>query len=286
MREHNTDMKTNKELYTNASVIIGGAVCAVLMANNIMGRMSDWNEPSLFPGFRIMCGLCFPILYFWVGTLLRTWIKEPKWWFQILIAGATIYGMYFYRHYAENWGYADALFLSMAGIGFLIPPKILLSSSQNRGWLSLLMILLSAFCYTALTTVKDRLLWGPIIPEHPDMELMMETILVNAEPLMVIIATYFVAQFAFSEVGQKLGSQVWFRGIVAVPCIYVFLGYLSRLLTTRMFFYAISYVYYSPFMWFIVQPITIYLVVLLYRMIREWRKKKEDRVSWKELARL
>ena len=282
MREYNTVMKSSKDLYTNASVIIGGAVCTVLMANNIIGRMSEWDQPSVFPGFRIMCGLCFPILYFWVGTLLRNWIKNPKWWFQILIAGATIYGMYFYRHYAENWGYADALYLSMAGIGFLIPPKMLLSSSQNRGWLSLVMILLSAFCYTSLTTVKDRLLWGPIIPEHPDMELMMETILVNAEPLMIIIAT----QFAFSEVGQKLGSQVWFRGIVAVPCLYVFLGYLSRLLTTRLFFFAISYVYYSPLMWFIVQPVTIYLVVFLYRLIRESRKKKEERVSWKELAKL
>lgn len=286
MRDHNTEMRTSKELYTNASIIIGGAVCLVLMANNIIGRMSDWNEPSVFPGFRIMCGLCFPILYFWIGTLLRNWIKDPKWWFQILIAGASIYGMYFYRHYAENWGYADALYLSMAGIGFLIPPKILLSSSQNRGWLSLVMILLSSFCYTALTTVKDRLLWGPIIPEHPDMELMMETILVNAEPLMVIVATYFVAQFAFSEVGQKLGSLVWFRRIVAVPCIYVFLGYFSRLLTTRMFFFAISYVYYSPLMWLIVQPITIYLVVFLYRLIKERRKKKEERVGWKELAKL
>ena len=248
--------------------------------------MSDWNEPSVFPGFRIMCGLCFPILYFWVGTLLRTWIKDPKWWFQILIAGATIYGMYFYRHYAENWGYADALYLSMAGMGFLIPPKILLSFSQNRGWLSLLMILLSAFCYTALTTVKDRLLWGPIIPEHPDMELMMETILVNAEPLMIVIAIYFVAQFAFSEVGQKLGSLVWLRWVVAVPCIYVFLGYLSRLFTMRMFFFANHWVYYSPIMWFIVQPVTIYLVVFLYRVIKERRKKKEERVSWKELAKL
>jgi len=248
--------------------------------------MSDWDQPSVFPGFRIMCGLCFPILYFWVGTLLRTWIKDPKWWFQIIIAGASIYGMYFYRHYAENWGYADALYLSMAGIGFLIPHKILLSSSQNRGWLSLVMILISVFCYTALTTVKDRLLWGPVIPEHPDMELMMETILVNAEPLMVIITTYFVAQFAFSEIGQILGSQVWFRGIVAVPCLYAFLGYLSRLITQRLFFVAINYVYFSPLMWFIVQPVTIYLVVFLFRLIREHRKRKEDRVSWKELAKL
>lgn len=278
-------MRTNKEIYTNASVIIGGAICTVLMANNIIGRLSDWDEPSVFPGFGIMCGVCFPILYFWVGTLLRTWKKDPKWWLQVFVAGLTIYGLYFYRHYAENWGYADALYLSMAGIGFLIPPKILLSSTQNRGWISLGMILLSVFCYTALTTVKDRLLWGPIIPEHPDMELMMETILVNAEPLMVIIVTYFVAQFAFSSIAQNLGSQVWLRWIVAVPCLYTFIGYLSRLLP-RPFYFAINYVYYSPLMWFIVQPITIYLVVFFIRLIRERRKKKEDRISWKELAKL
>ncbi len=147
------------------------------------------------------------------------------------------------------------------------------------------MILLSVFCYTALTTVKDRLLWGPIIPEHPDMELMMETILVNAEPLMVIIVTYFVAQFAFSSIAQNLGSQVWLRWIVAVPCLYTFIGYLSRLLP-RPFYFAINYVYYSPLMWFIVQPINIYLVVFFIRLIRERRKKKEDRISWKELVKL
>lgn len=60
-------MDTNKTLYTNASVIIGGAVCAVLMANSLFGRMSDWNEPSVFPGFRIMCGLCFPHTLFLGG---------------------------------------------------------------------------------------------------------------------------------------------------------------------------------------------------------------------------
>lgn len=278
-------MKTNKEIYTNASVIIGGAICSVQMANSIIARLSDWDEPSVFPGFGIMCGVCFPILYFWVGTLLRAWIKDPKWWLQVIVAGLTIYGLYFYRHYAENWGYADALYLSMAGVGFLIPPKILLSSTQNRGWISLGMILLSVFCYTALTTVKDRLLWGPIIPEHPDMELMMETILVNAEPLMVIIVTYFVAQFAFSSIAQNLGSQVWLRWIVAVPCLYTFIGYLSRLLP-RPFYSAINYVYYSPLMWFIVQPITIYLVVFFIRLIRERRKKKEERIGWKELAKL
>ena len=279
-------MDTNKTLYTNASVIIGGAVCAVLMANSLFGRMSDWNEPSVFPGFRIMCGLCFPILYFWVGMLLRRKIQKPKWWFQVLLAGVAVFCLYRYRHFAENWGYADALYIATALIGFIIPPKILLSAAQNKGWISLILICLCAFCYTALTTVKDRLLWGPIVPEHPDMELMMETILVNAEPLMVIITIYFVAQFAFSEVAQRLGSQTWFRGIVAVPCIYCFLGYFSRLFTMRMFGLAINYVFYSPLMWFIVQPITIYLIVFCSKLIKERRKSKEERRTWKELAKL
>jgi hypothetical protein len=279
-------MDTNKTLYTNASVIIGGAVCAILMANSILGRMSDWNEPSIFPGFRIMCGLCFPILYFWVGMLLRRKIQEPKWWFQVLLAGVAVFCIYRYRHFDENWGYADALYISTALIGFLIPQKILFSASQNKGLISLVLIALCAFCYTALTAVKDRLLWGPVVPEHPDMELMMETILVNAEPLMVIITIYFVAQFAFSEVAQKLGSQTWFRGIVAVPCIYCFLGYFSRLFTMRMFNIAINWVYYSPLMWFIVQPITIYLIVFCSKLIKERRKSIEERRTWKELVHL
>jgi len=279
-------MGTNKTLYTNASVIIGGAVCAILMANSILGRMSDWNEPSIFPGFRIMCGLCFPILYFWVGMLLRRKIQEPKWWFQVLLAGVAVFCIYRYRHFDENWGYADALYISTALIGFLIPQKILFSASQNKGLISLVLIALCAFCYTALTAVKDRLLWGPVVPEHPDMELMMETILVNAEPLMVIITIYFVAQFAFSEVAQKLGSQTWFRGIVAVPCIYCFLGYFSRLFTMRMFNIAINWVYYSPLMWFIVQPITIYLIVFCSKLIKERRKSIEERRTWKELVHL
>ena len=279
-------MNTNKTLYTNASVIIGGAVCAVLMTNHILGRMSDWNEPSVFPGFRIMCCLCFPILYFWVGMLLRTVIKNPKWWSQLLLSGGAIFCLYRYRHFAENWGYADALYIAMALIGFLIPPKILHSASQNKGWISLVLIALCAFCYTALTTVKDRLLWGPIVPEHPDMELMMETILVNAEPLMVIITIYFIAQFAFSEVAQTLGSQIWFRGIIAVPCIYCFLGYFSSLFTWGMSGIAINYVYYSPLMWFIAQPVTIYLVVFCTRLIKERCNGKEERRNWKELAKL
>ena len=143
---------------------------------------------------------------------------------------------------------------------------------------------ITAFCYTAMTTVKDRLLWGPIIPEHPDMELMMETILVNAEPLMVFIMTYFVVQFSFSQVAQKLGSQCWFRSIVAVPCVYMFFASFFRMITRMIIL--IDSIRFVSLEWFIVQPITVYLVIFISRLIKERRKDKEERRDWKELAKI
>lgn len=279
-------MKENKVLYPNASVIIGGGICVLLMANSIFGKMSNGDEPSLIPGLSTMVGLCFLILCFWAGMLLRTIILNPKLWQKILLAGIALLCLYGYRHASEDWGYADALYASMAMIGFLIPPQTLLSASRNKGWISLILLAVSAFCYTALVTVEDRLLWKAVIPEHPDMELMLEKILINAEPFMVIVVTYFAVQFAFSEIAQKLGAQIWFKGVAIVSCIYTFCVYFIRLFSTHLPLTAIDSVYYCPLTWFIVQPITIYLIVICVRLIRESGKSKEERSTWKELIKL
>lgn len=53
--------------YKNASLIVCGAMCAILMVNNLVGKMSGWNEPSVIPGFWAMAGLCYPLLYCWLG---------------------------------------------------------------------------------------------------------------------------------------------------------------------------------------------------------------------------
>ena len=270
---------SNTEQYKNASLIVYGAVCAVLMANNLIGKMSHLNEPSVIPGFWVMAGLCYPILYCWFGMLLRLWKQNPKWWIQIIVAGISVFCIYRYRHFAENWQFIGFLYFAMAGIGYLIPPKALVDSTRNRGWISLILIALSVFCYTALATAKIRLLWGPLMPEHEDMELMLETILVNAEPLMVIVVAYFVGQFGFSRIAQDLGSKKWFIGIIAVPCIYTFIGAIVSL-------FSINHIFYRPLLWFIVQPITVYLFVFLVRLLKERKKKKEDRANWKELAKI
>lgn len=115
------------------------------------------------------------------------------------------------------------LYLAMTGIGYLVPQMALENSSRDKGWISLIMVALSAFCYTTLAVALQRLLKGPFMPGHEDMQQMLAAILVVAEPLMAIIVAYFVVQFSFSCIAQDLGSRSWFIGVVAVPCIYTFI---------------------------------------------------------------
>ena len=195
-------MSTTKTLYKNASVIVGGSVCAVLMAGIILRQQSGWNEPSVFPGFRFMCGLCIPLLWFWAGMLVRASWKRLPVWVKVLLPV-----LLFCRSMMVEGVLVDVTYVLLGVVGFLLPKEALLPPSQNKGWLPFVLTALSAYCYTALVTVKDRLLWGVVIPDHPDMEAMMESILVPAEPMLIIITAWFVAQFAFSEIAQDLASK-------------------------------------------------------------------------------
>lgn len=145
------------------------------------------------------------------------------------------------------------------------------------GLVSIIMASLSAFCYTTIATVKARLLWAPVIPEHPDMELMLETILVNAEPFMAFIAIYFAAQFSFSRFAQYLGSKSWFRGISWVPCILTFIGALLNI----SFCHSLYWIH--PIFAFIVNPVTVFMLIVGIRFLKELAKRKEDRAGWKGL---
>lgn len=240
-------MNTADKSFFNASVVTGGTVCAVMAVNDVLGHV---------PGLGLMCGLCFPILSFWVGTLLRKRVMELRRWLCILLAAAALFFLYRYRHFAENGEYSACLYLAMGIAGFLLPTKALLSSRQDRGWIPLGMAALAVFCYTAVAVVKNRLLWGPLMPDYPDMELMMETLLVNAEPLMAVIAIFFVMRFSFSQLAQGLGSKGWFRVLAAIPCIYAFALSIIGLAGMRLYFFA----GFTPLMCFAVQPVTVWLV--------------------------
>ena len=98
------------------------------------------------------------------------------------------------------------------------------------------------------------------MPGHEDMQQILVAILVVAEPMMVMIVAYFVLQFSFSRIAQNLGGKNWFVWVVAVPCIYTFICSVASLFPVRSSI-MIDYMYYSPVLWFVVQPVTVYLTI-------------------------
>lgn len=253
--------------YKSASLIVYGAVCAVLMVNNIAGWRLNYFGRSELPGFWAMSGLCCPILYCWLGLLLRYWKPNPKWWMQLIVAGISIYGVCDYLVFDGDWRHFWTLFFGMAGIGYLIPPEALKKSTRNRGWISLVMVAISVFCYTAINISMRRLLARVgLMPGHEDMRALIETLLVIAEPMMLIITAYFVVQFSFSRIARNLGSRSWFVGTVAVPCVYVFI--FSSLRVLRHSGAILGGLRYDPLPLFIVQPVTIYLAISLIRVLK------------------
>ena len=268
-------------MYVNASVIICGGVCLVRAITHFMLRASDWSE-SAIPGLVFMSDLCYPLLFTWIGLLLRGWKPESKWWVQLAVLLIAIYGLCRYCDWtADHWQIVHLDF-AMIAMGYLIPPESLKLEGEKTGWLSLIMLMLSVFCYTAVSVAKQRLQWGDLMPEHQDMEKLLEALLWVAEPLLGLISAYFVIQFSFSSTAQNLGGQQWIRVLVAAVC-----G-LSFIWAIQFFFmmfhrwtYMANYVYYSPILSLLVQPISVYLIIAVYR-----RAKSRKTLSWKECFKL
>ena len=176
---------------------MAGFSCLALFLSSLFWRMGDFGH-SLIPGFSYAAGLAYPILSAWVGILLRARFNTGKWWIHAILLCLAIVLLYYYRHTAENWWweYERLLCLAIAIFGYLIPPKELEKMSQNYGWNDLVLAAISAFSYAAIAVVKQRILWGPVMPEHPDMEALVEYLLVNTEPLLVFVAVYFASAFS------------------------------------------------------------------------------------------
>lgn len=275
-----TSAKT-KSMYVNASVIICGGVCLVRAITRIMLSASEWSDPAI-PGLVFMSDLCHPILFAWIGVLLRGWKPESKWWVQLAVSLAALYSLYRFCDWTAGHWHIVHLDMAMTALGYLIPPKDMKSEGEKTGVPSLIMLMLSVFCFTAVSVAKQRLLWGDLMPEHQDMEKLLEALLWMTEPLLGLISAYFVIQFSFSSAAQALGRQKWIRILAAIVCGLSFIWALQFLLMHfHRWVYMAGYVYYSPLLSVLIQPVTVYLIIAVYRKIVN-RTETGERLPWKE----
>ena len=174
----------------------------------------------------------------------------------------------------------------MIGVGYLTSPLDFSVDTQKKGWGSLSLVLFSVFCYAAVAVVKQRLLWGNLMPEHSDMELLLEALSRMTEPILCIISACFILHFSFSSIAQYLGSKKWVRIITFIACL---MSLLFALRFCLSFIYRwnmmMAGVYYSPLLMLAVQPLNVFLYIAIYRRLFR-RNEQNEKISWKESFKL
>lgn len=276
-----------KSSYLNASVIICGAVCLIRLVSHLVFQMQDWSRPMLIPGLAFLTELCYPLLFAWIGLLLRGAQGQSKWWMQLIVAAMSVFCLCRYCTWTADHWFSIHLHLAMLGFGYLIPPAELKLGEKRTGWTNLVMLLVAVFCFTAVSIVKRRLDWGVAMPEFQDMEKLLEDLVRIVVPLLAIISAYFAIRFSFSSFAQKAGGNKWVRIFAVAFCVFSFLQALRFVLMTSFKWqYLAGNVYVYPLTFVLAQPVTIYLIYVASRLIAELWKPKADRLPWRECCKI
>ena len=265
----------DKNTFKNASFVLAGGACLLMIAGHFF-HSPDGALP--IKGFRFVAALAIPTLCFWVGMLLRHLCGKVKWW--ALAVAAVLAGVSFYlsRHTVNNLGWSEIRFLwyFLMLAGFLLPQDYLYDRRDKEGIKSFVLLVITALFYGSF-----ELYWGRVYPfcmkpQFEDMAVLLMVVTTNMIPLAALLPVFFAAEFSLSNPAQWLGGQKWFRWIVGIAAFICFCGSLSGVFAhSPLFFFSLN-----RKIQFFVQPFTIYLIIVICRIIRKLWKKE---MTWKEV---
>ena len=267
-------MNERTDKYINASVLMGGLSCMILLVGRVCFRISSFNEP-LIPGILALSGICYPILFASAGNLLRSRFRKLEKLPGILASLATLSFVFIYMMLPDyQMERIYFLYGFSFGAGFLFPDPE--KAGGRTGWEALFLLMAALFCFTVAGVIQERLGgWAAayctdvFMPEHQDMKELIKTLLHIANPLMLLMTLYFLLSFSFSGMAQRLAVRHWFRGALCVPVI---LGFVGDIL-----------IYFRPFLRLevlirlLVQPLTVCLLIWVMGKIHDYRTKKTRR---------
>lgn len=262
-----------KQQIKNTSFVLAGGACLLMIAGHFL-----FSTVGLLPikGFRFLAALAIPSLCFWAGMLVRHLCGKTKWWL-LAIAGVLCgVSFYFSRHTVNILNMSDIRFLwyFIFLAGFLLPWDYLNERRDKEGIKSFVLLVITALLYCAFELFWNRMYPSCMKPQYEDMAVLLMVVTTNMIPLAALLPVYFAAEFSLSNPAQWLGGQKWFRWIVGIAAVVSFIGSLSGL--------RLSFGIYDMYYWiqFLVQPVTIYLIIVICRIIRKLRKKE---MTWKEV---
>lgn len=246
-------MNTGYNEYRNVTFLMAGLACFLVLATHIvLANTPDKTHVHIWAAS--VGSLATPILFFWIGGLLRSITSEPRKWIRtVLLASIPLMyvllvlfpGYDFYR----LWPGYDMLMLSLAILGYL--SLTVAESVESHGWLAFLLFVASSFCYVGVVRVSDHFGMANFVLRNSELTILF-TRLMKVVPL--VMSLFFLMVFALSDVGQRIGSSKWIKWIAIILCLvsgiylYSFIPYVLR--RSRLFN---------------VHPLTVYLVAVIIR---------------------
>lgn len=260
----------------NFSVIMAG-LSGLIVLSNFIARIVWNNLPyenvkNMWYWMGPVCSLATPILFGWIGILLRQkWPSPPKWVQAVLaLLVPAIYILWTMLHQNGTYFFGDGdrcIWAFMGILFYLIPPSLLERYKNEKGHFELLLFVGSIFCYVGISRVVNHFSvvnFQMLTGEWTRLFCRAMTFI----PLAMGI--YFLAAFAFSKVGQKIGSS---KGVGITTQILASISFL--VCTIRLFGWGFYSMRLFSFYKFISQPVTVYLLVVASRALKGCAKRSK-----------
>ena len=261
------ELVNDRSRTVNASFTLAGAACLLYIACGLFCP-EDYGGYLHIKGFWYLSNLIAPMLCFWVGMLLRWKFEQPKEWLvaAIAIAAAVEYGIYVWLQISNPLSLnANHLRIAVLLTGFVLPWKDLSRTADPDGWKSLVLCLLSTLVFCVVN-------YASALTNQAGYAAQMKIAVDVAWPVALLLPIWFAAEFALSKAGQWLGSQKWYRWMSGFAAVWYFIGATVSVVDSFSLPGPWDYILW-PWIIFLVQPVTVYLLHLLADVIRDRREK-------------
>ena len=254
----------------NASVFLTG-IASLIMVVHLLYNLVISADYATYRWLLPVFAMSVPILFAWVGVLLRWKFPNPSRWIKwILIAIIPATYLFWTFVHSDNmifWypGYrCTCLYVGI--MGFLIPPKLLAQLRLDAKW-NVLLILATAFLYVGVSRIMYHFSPdGWQMPNNEWTQLFRRLMVV----LPLALSIFFLVCFSFSPLGQRIGGVRTIGIISQVLAVLVMIICLIEIID-HLFFPG-SFIPLHVIYRLLVQPISIYFLVIICRLFRDGYK--------------
>ena len=272
-------MVIQQSKYRNASVVLVGIACMpiilrLLLCTDLPPYDQQWN---IMTEVHFLCNMSTPLLFAWIGVMLRKRFPRPKMWIRIFLFALplVLYVFWTASHHLGYYGLFDSYryIWIMAGlIGYLFPCEQLSRYFDNKRWFELAITIGFVFVYVGSRQLIKHFTIANLQELEGEWARLFHRLMM-AIPFAISIV--FLICFSFSRIGQRMGkSKVfgWYTQIIAT----LYSLWVIPLQTHWLFSRTNLITLYT----IVSTPVMVYLLVVLGRL---FKRTKDGRKPFRDL---